>query len=122
MEKIYIFGHKNPDTDSVTSAISLSYLKNKMGYHTIPCILGEVNNETKFVLNYFKVNKPLYLNDTKLQVSDLKYGKWNRSAYDYDEKTSDLILKDKIVAGFNVAKRVSNIVNPNSIKCNRIYV
>ena len=52
----------------------------------------------------------------------MKYAKWNSSAYDYDKNTSDLILKDKIVAGFNVAKRVSNIVYPNSIKSNRIYV
>jgi len=75
MDKIYIFGHKNPDTDSVTSAISLSYLKNIFHKKTIPCILGEVNNETKFVLDYFKVDKPIYLNDTKLQVKDLNYNK-----------------------------------------------
>ena len=75
MDKIYIFGHKNPDTDSVTSAITLSYLKNIFHKKTIPCILGEVNNETKFVLDYFKVDKPIYLNDTKLQVKDLCYRK-----------------------------------------------
>lgn len=73
MDKIYIFGHKNPDTDSVTSAITLSYLKNIFHKKTIPCILGEVNNETKFVLDYFKVDKPVYLNDTKLQIKDLNY-------------------------------------------------
>ena len=72
-------------------------------------LLVQINNDNKFL-------------STKRQVSDLKYAKWNRSAYDYDGNTSDLILKDKIVAGFNVAKRVSNIVNPNSIKGNRICV
>ena len=72
-------------------------------------LLVQINNDNKFLF-------------TKKKVSDEKYAKWNRSAYDYDENTSDLILKDKIVAGFNVAKRVSNIVNPNSIKSNRIYV
>ena len=76
MEKVCVFGHKNPDTDSVCGAIALAYLKNiKKKKEYIPYILGEVNNETKYVLNYFKVNKPLYLNDTKLQVSDLKYKK-----------------------------------------------
>ena len=75
MDKIYIFGHKNPDTDSVTSAISLAYLKNVFHKKAVPCILGEVNNETKFVLDYFKVDKPIYLNDTKLQVKDLRYRK-----------------------------------------------
>ena len=75
MDKIYIFGHKNPDTDAVTSAISLSYLKNLNHLNTVPCILGEVNNETKFVLDYFKVSKPKYLNDTKLQIKDVNYNK-----------------------------------------------
>ena len=72
-------------------------------------LLVQIDNDNKFL-------------STKKKESDLKYAKWNRSAYDYDENTSDLILKDKIVAGFNVAKQVSNIVNPNSIKSNRIYV
>ena len=88
MDKIYIFGHKNPDTDSVTSAISLSYLKNELGYKTIPCILGEVNNETKYVLDYFNVREPIYLNDTRLQVKDLKY---KRGCYiNYHETLNNL--------------------------------
>lgn len=73
MDKIFIFGHKKPDTDSVCSAISLSYLKNKLGYNTKPMVLGEINNETKFVLNYFNVKIPDYLNDVKLQIKDLDY-------------------------------------------------
>ncbi len=75
MNKIYIFGHRKPDTDSVTSAISLSYLKNKLGYKTEPRILGDINLETKFVLDYFKVPSPKYLNDVKLQIRDIKYHK-----------------------------------------------
>lgn len=75
MDNIKVFGHKNPDTDSVTAAISLAYLKNVKKQNVIPYILGEVNNETKYVLNYFNVKKPEYLNDVKLQVCDLKYKK-----------------------------------------------
>lgn len=75
MEKIYIFGHQKPDTDSVTSAITLSYLKNKLGYNTEPRVLGEVNNETKYVLNYFNVKTPKILDDVKLQIKDLNYHK-----------------------------------------------
>jgi manganese-dependent inorganic pyrophosphatase len=75
LENIYAFGHKNPDTDSVCAAISLAYLKNIKKGHVTPYILGTINNETKYVLNYFKVGKPLYLNDVKLQVSDLNYRK-----------------------------------------------
>lgn len=75
MEKIYIFGHQKPDTDSVTSAITLSYLKNKLGYNTEPRVLGEINNETKYVLNYFNVKIPKLLDDVKLQIKDLNYHK-----------------------------------------------
>lgn len=73
MDLTFIFGHKKPDTDSVCSAISLSYLKNKLGNNTIPMVLGEINNETKFVLKYFKIDTPDYLNDVKLQIKDLNY-------------------------------------------------
>ncbi len=73
MEKIYIFGHKKPDTDSVTSSIALSYLKNQLGFNTEPRVLGDINNESKFVLDYFKRKEPKYLNDVKLQIKDVNY-------------------------------------------------
>lgn len=75
MDKIYIFGHQKPDTDSVTSAIALSYLKNQLGMNTEPRILGDLTNETKFVLNYFHVATPAILDDVKLQLKDLNYHK-----------------------------------------------
>lgn len=84
MNKIYIFGHKNPDTDAVTSAITLSYLKNRLGYNTEPRVLGDINKETKFVLDYFNIKQPMYLNDVKLQLKDLNYHK----DYYLDEHTS----------------------------------
>ena len=55
--EIYVFGHKNPDTDAVTSAINLSYLKQQLGMNTTPRVLGNINSETEFVLNYFNVKK-----------------------------------------------------------------
>ena len=71
--EIYVFGHKNPDTDAVTSAINLAYLKKQQGLNTTPRVLGNINNETQFVLNYFKIKKPEYLNNVKLQIKDLDY-------------------------------------------------
>ena len=75
MEKTYIFGHRKPDTDSVTSAISLSYLKNKQGMNTIPAVLSSINLESKFVLNYFNIEEPIFLNDVNIKIKDLKYTK-----------------------------------------------
>ena len=75
MENVYVFGHRNPDTDSVTAAITLSYLKRKLGMNAIPVILSSINRETKYALNYFGVTEPKFLNDVKLKVRDLDYSK-----------------------------------------------
>ena len=75
MEKIYIFGHQKPDTDSVCASISLSYLKNQLGYNTVPKVLGHVNNESKFVLEYFGLKEPEFLNDVKVQVRNMNINK-----------------------------------------------
>lgn len=75
MEKTYIFGHKKPDSDSVMSAIGLSYLKNQLGENTEPRVLGNINKETKYALDYFNIKEPLYLNDVKLQLKDVNYHK-----------------------------------------------
>lgn len=75
MEKVYIFGHKKPDTDSICGSISLAYLKNQMGINAEAVALGDVNNETKFALKYFGLKEPRYLNDVKLQIKDVDYMK-----------------------------------------------
>ncbi len=87
MEKVYVFGHRKPDTDSVCSAISLAYLKKQLGVNAEPRILGSVNKETKYALDYFKVKEPAYLNDVKLQLRDIDYHRHyflsgDRSIYD----------------------------------------
>lgn len=73
MEKIFVFGHQKPDTDSVTSAIALAYLKNKLGKNVEPKILGDINKETKYVLDYFNEKEPSYLDNVKLQLKDINY-------------------------------------------------
>lgn len=77
MEKVYVFGHKKPDTDSVCAAISMAYLMNQVNkrYEMIPRVLGSINNETKFVLERFGVKVPKYLNDVKVQIRDVNYRK-----------------------------------------------
>jgi len=73
MALTYIFGHKHPDTDSVCSSIALSYLKNELGDKTVPKVLGNINMETKFVLDYFHVDMPTYLNDVKVRIKNIKF-------------------------------------------------
>lgn len=72
---IYVFGHKNPDTDSTVSAIGLSRLKNQLGMETKPYVLGKINREAQFVLDYFEVEPPKLLEEVNPQVSDLNFDK-----------------------------------------------
>lgn len=102
MKEIYVFGHKKPDTDAVTSAIALANLKNSLGMKAKPMILGHINKETQFVLNYFNVEIPEYLEDVKLQIKDLKYYK-NCFIYDTSslKETYDY-MNDKKITGVPV--------------------
>ncbi|MED3435856.1 manganese-dependent inorganic pyrophosphatase [Bacillus velezensis] len=58
MEKILIFGHQNPDTDTICSAIAYADLKNKLGFNAESVRLGQVNGETQYALDYFKQESP----------------------------------------------------------------
>ena len=74
-EKVYVFGHRNPDTDSVSASIALAYLRQKLGVNAIPAVLSAINLETKYALNYFETKEPVFLNDVKIKVKDLDYTK-----------------------------------------------
>lgn len=68
---IYIVGHKNPDTDSICSALSYANLKQLQGIPAIPCRLGPLNEETKYVLKKFGLENPLLLKDARSQLRDI---------------------------------------------------
>ena len=72
-DKIFVVGHKNPDTDSICAAISYAYLKNQIEktdrYQARRA--GQINEETDFVLKYFGKESPLYMPNVGTQVRDL---------------------------------------------------
>ena len=71
-KKVYVIGHKNPDTDSICSAIAYANLKNKItGEKYIAKRAGEVNGETAYVLDKFQVSVPSLLDNVHLQVKDM---------------------------------------------------
>ncbi len=116
MEKIYIFGHQSPDTDAVSAAISLSYLKNKQGLNTEARVLGHISKETKYALDYFNQKEPKYLNNVKLQLKDIEYHK----DYYIDENESILnvynYLNDRCITGVPVVKENNKYVGIVTIK------
>ncbi len=74
MEPIYITGHRNPDTDSIVSAISYAMLKNALGERAyVPARIGELSDQTEMLLKKFAFAPPNLLRTVRTQVSDLDY-------------------------------------------------
>lgn len=65
MENILVFGHKNPDTDAITSSIVMANLENKLGNKAEACRQGKLNKETEYVLNYAGVEAPRLIEDVE---------------------------------------------------------
>ena len=73
MDNVYVIGHKNPDTDSIASAIAYANLKNLKGdsnYLAMRC--GNISNETQYVLDRFNVKAPHFIGDVRTQVKDME--------------------------------------------------
>ena len=110
--KVYVIGHKNPDTDSICSAICYANLKNQTEPDRyVPKRAGKINNETAFVLNYFHTDVPDLINDVNTQVADIEYRKtpgvkdnisvkaaW-KMMRELDVVTLPVVAKDNVLGG-----------------------
>lgn len=74
MSRIYVIGHKNPDTDSICSAIGYAALLNqKNGQVYIPSRCGEINDETRYALDKFNTDIPEFIENVEPNISDLPF-------------------------------------------------
>lgn len=74
MKPVFVIGHKNPDTDSICSAICYANLKHILtGNEYIPCRAGPINTETKFILERFGVEPPQYISSLQPRLADVQY-------------------------------------------------
>lgn len=75
-QTVFVIGHKNPDTDSISAAISYAFLKNSISDSAVrygAVKAGPVNNETRFVLERFGFSEPPTLDDVSTQISDIDF-------------------------------------------------
>ncbi|HHY82132.1 MAG TPA: putative manganese-dependent inorganic diphosphatase [Clostridiales bacterium] len=93
---VYVFGHKNPDTDSTCAALAYAHLKNQLDPRKkyIPAVLGDINSETSFCLEFFNVDKPIKLDNLKPKVADMRL----EQVTPVHEQDSILDVVKKIVA------------------------
>ena len=76
LKKTLVLGHRNPDTDSICSAICYAGFKHQLtGENYEPCRAGNVNPETQYVLDYFKLKAPRLVENVKTQVKDIEIRK-----------------------------------------------
>ena len=101
---IYVTGHKNPDSDSICAAYAYAEFKNKIGdIETIACRLGNVNQETQYILDYFNAEAPQLLKTVKLKVEDLQFDNISPVSPELSLKTAWTIMRDKNIKTLPVA-------------------
>jgi len=112
MSNVYIIGHKNPDTDSICSALAYAALRNELDANNryIPVRIGEVSAETAFVLQSFGLNPPVFMENVKAQVSDLEIMKVPTVSMDLSLKSAWMIMKQLEVTTLCISA-ASNVVD-----------
>ena len=110
---ILVFGHKNPDTDTICSAIAYVELKNKMGKDVKAVRLGEINEETKYALNYFKAEKPeLVENVAGKEIILVDHNERTQTAEGFEEAKVLELIDHHRISNFNVDEPLYARVEP----------
>ncbi|HJV31981.1 MAG TPA: manganese-dependent inorganic pyrophosphatase [Bacillales bacterium] len=106
MEKVFIFGHKNPDTDTICSALAYADLKTKLGMNVEPIRLGEVNGETQFALNTFGAEAPRLVEKVAPEAKNVilvDHNEFQQSAEDIRDVTILEVIDHHRIANFETS-------------------
>ena len=106
MEKVLIFGHKNPDTDTICSAIAYAELKKALGMNAEPVRLGAVNGETQFALDTFKIEAPRLVEKVAEEVNEVilvDHNERQQSADDIEQVRVLEVIDHHRIANFETA-------------------
>lgn len=106
MSKVLVFGHKNPDTDTITSALVYAYLKQQQGVDAEAVRLGEPNNETAFALEKFGFDAPRLVETVANEASEVilvDHNEFQQSAADIKEVTVTEVIDHHRIANFETA-------------------
>lgn len=112
IKKVWVVGHKNPDTDSICAAISYAYLKNQTGTGTHQYIAkraGEINEETRYVLNCFDVEEPELITYVGAQIRDVSIRKTEGVSSQISLKRAWELMKRLEVVTLPVTNRMGKL-------------
>ncbi|BEH91183.1 manganese-dependent inorganic pyrophosphatase [Turicibacter sp. 1E2] len=101
-----VFGHKNPDTDSITSTLVMTDLQTKLGMDVKACRLGELNKETQYILNYFSVEAPELIDGVTEadEVILVDHNEFNQSATGIEKATIKMVVDHHRIANFQTSE------------------
>ncbi len=106
MDKVLIFGHKNPDTDTICSAIAYADLKTKLGQNVEAVRLGSVNGETQYALDQFRVAAPRQVDTVANEVKTVilvDHNERQQSASDIDQVRVAEVIDHHRIANFETS-------------------
>lgn len=106
MEKVLIFGHKNPDTDTICSAIVYANLKAQLGFNVEPVRLGNISGETQFVLDHFQVKAPRLVETVANEAKNVilvDHNERQQSVSDIDQVTVIEVIDHHRIANFETS-------------------
>jgi manganese-dependent inorganic pyrophosphatase len=108
--KIYIIGHKNPDTDSICSAIAYTALKSKISSQEYSARrAGQINEETQYVLKRFGVEPPTYMSDVATQIKDIEIRETKGVRSNISLKKAWKLMKDNNVVTLPITNNDNNL-------------
>ncbi|MDN4620993.1 manganese-dependent inorganic pyrophosphatase [Paenibacillus sp. PsM32] len=106
MSKVLVFGHKNPDTDTITAALAYAALKKELGVDAEAIRLGEVNGETQYALDYFKVEAPRLVEKVAAEAKEVilvDHNERQQSADDIEDVTVIEVIDHHRIANFETS-------------------
>lgn len=124
MEKVFIFGHKSPDTDSITSSLVMENLERKMGNTDAKAYrLGKLNKETEFVLNYFKIQAPELLEniEEKAKVILVDHNSFAQSVNGIEKADILKVIDHHCISNFETATPLYYMAEPVGCTATILY-
>ena len=115
MSEMLIFGHKSPDTDSIMSSIVMADLEKRMGNNNvIACRLGEINKETAYALNFFKIDAPKYIEniDEGTKVILVDHNEFIQSVDGIEKAKIEKVIDHHRISGFQTSEPLFYMAQP----------
>lgn len=123
--KTFIIGHKSPDTDSIMSALVMANLEENLGNtnEIIPCRLGNLNKETEYILNYFKVEAPKLIDSVKGadEVILVDHNSFLESAPDIADAKISKVVDHHRISNFQTKEPLFYMAEPIGSTCTILY-